>query len=189
MKKIISFALLCMILSPISCDKIKEATSKDFKVKNVNFNFSAESIAGTPAKSAEAMIMRAAATQTFTETRTVNISEIGSDDVMEYASKISKVSVDNSLIKITVNPAGTYTVESLTITAAGVTGSIIVPSYTIGDTFTLSSDMNAFTNAFIMKLLSAKSVSVTVTGTTDAPVGTTINVSYISDLIFTASIL
>jgi hypothetical protein len=42
--------------------------------------------------------------------------------------------------------------------------------------------------AFIMKLVGSGSVSVTVTGKTDAPAGTTINISYESDLLFTASI-
>jgi len=188
MKTMIFFALMCTSLSLISCDKIKEATSQDFKVKNVSFNFTAESNDVSTTSGGDVKT-RAATSQSFTVTRTVNMSEIGSNDVMEYANKIKKVSVDNSLIRVTVNPAGAYTVENLTVTASGVSGSLVIPSYTIGNPFTLTSDMNAFTNTFIMKLLSAKSVSVTVTGMTDAPAGTTINISYESDLLFTASIL
>ena len=174
---------MCMSLSLISCDKIKEATSKDFKVSGVEFNFTAVSTAST--KSAT----RAEATQSFSVTRTVKISEIGSEDVAEYANKINRVLADNSLINVTVTPAGTYTVENLTITAAGVTGSLVVPSYTMGSAFTLPSNTAAFTSAFIMKLVNARTVSVTVTGMTDAPEGTTLNITYESDLIFTASLL
>ena len=189
MKKIIFYALMCMSITLISCDKLKEATSIDFKVNDVSFDFETTSTTGTSSMPSDAMTLRAAATQSFAVTRTVNISEMGSSDVTEYADKIIKVRVDNSLIKVTVNPTGTYTIENLTIKAVGVSGSILVPSYTIGNTFTLTSEMNAFTNAFILKLLNDKSISVTVTGRTDAPVGTTINISYESDLFFTASLL
>ena len=191
MKKLIFFALMCMSLSQISCDKLKEATSKDFKVNDVKFDFSAESKASASEMPAGEATMRAttAVTQSFSVTRMVNISELGSDDVIEYKNKISKVIVDNSLINVTVSPSGAYTVEKLTITAVGVSGSIVIPSYTIGNPFTLTSDMNAFTIAFLNMLLPDNSVSVTVSGKTDAPVGTTINVRYESDLIFTASLL
>ena len=189
MKKIIFCALMCMSITLISCDKLKEATSIDFKVNDVSFDFETTSTTGASSMPAEAMTLRAAATQSFAVTRTVDISEMGSSDVLEYADKINKVRIDNSIISVTVSPAGNYTIENLTVKAAGVSGSIVVPSYTIGNTFTLTSDMNAFTNAFLMKLLSNKSISVTVTGMTDAPVGTTINIHYESDLMFTASLL
>ena len=179
---------MCMSLSLISCDKLKDATSKDFKVNNVSFKFIAESKAGATTTSIGALSTRAAATQSFTVTRTIDISELGSDDVVKYANKIDAVRINNSLVQVTVNPAGTYTVENLTVTASGVSGSIVIPTYTTGASFTLTSDMNTFTSAFIMKLVSAKTVSVTVTGMTDAPVGTTLNISYDSDLLFTASI-
>jgi len=187
MKKIFILALTCTIVSLVSCDKIKEVTSTDFKVNNVHFDFSTNVEEGPSSSSADVFFR--AATQTFTITRLVNISELGSDDVIEYANKISKVVIDNSLIRVTVSPAGTYTIENLTVTASGVPGSIVIPSYTMGSPFTLTSDMNTFTSAFIMKLISAKSLSVTVSGKTDAPVGTTINISYESNLIFTAGLL
>ena len=165
-------------------------TSKDFKVNDVRFDFTATSVAGSSTKSAEAITLRAAAaTQSFSVTRTVDISEIGDDDVLEYVAKIYKVKVDNSIISVTVSPAGAYTVENLTVTAVGVSGSIMIPSYTMGNAFTLTSGMIVFTEAFFKKLKEDRSVSVTVTGMTDAPAGTTINIRYESDVIFTASLL
>ena len=188
MEKFVLFALMCLSLSLISCDKIKDATSKDFKVNDVSFDFTAVCTEGTTTKSAEAVALRAAATQSFTVTRAVNISELGSD-VIDYAGKIKKVSVENSLISVTANPAGAYTIENLTVKATGVSGSIEIPSFTIGNPFPLTSGMNVYTISFINQLISINSVSVTVTGMTDAPAGTTLNISYKSDLIMTASVL
>ena len=189
MKKISFFALMCMIVSLTGCDKIKDATSKEFKVNGVKFAFSAESKAGTAMLSTDALSLRAATTQSFTVTRTVDISEMGSDEVIEFANKINNVAINNALIQITTVPAGIYNFEDITVTAAGVPGQIVISSYTIGNTVTFTPDMNAFTSAFIMKLISNKSASATVKGKTDAPAGTIINISYESDLILTASII
>jgi hypothetical protein len=178
-----------MVVSLMSCDKIKDATSKDFTVKGVSFDFSAESKAGTATKSAEAVAVRAATDQSFTVTRAVNISELGSNDVIEYANKINAVKANNALIKVTAVPVGDYTVENLTVTAVGVAGSLFFQQpFTLGGDITLPANANTYMEAFIMKLVDNGSVSVTVTGKTDAPAGTTINICYESDLLFTASI-
>jgi len=187
MKKIIIAVLACTMVSLISCDKIKDATSIDFKVKGVKFDFSGVVSELAPLQVPE---LRAGATQTFAVTRTVNISEIGDSDAVSYANKISKVVVNSSLVKVTFVPAGSYTIENLVITADGVAGSpLSVPTISTGGTFTFTSAMNNFTAAFVTKLLSTKTITVTVRGETDAPVGTTINISYESDLLLTASLL
>jgi len=134
-------------------------------------------------------ITRAGTANSFTVTRTVNISELGSSELDEYANKISNVVVNSSLINVTIVPAGSYTVSNLTVSAAGVSGSLVVPSYTVGGAFTPPSNMFTYTATLIMKLIEAKSLTVTVSGDTDAPVGTTVNISYENDLIFTASLL
>jgi len=59
----------------------------------------------------------------------------------------------------------------------------------MGSTFTAPANMNSYTTAFVMKLLAAKTVQVTVTGNSDAPAGTKIDVKYESDIVFTASLL
>jgi len=187
MKKMLIAALICAMVSPIGCDKIKDATSRDFTVNNVKFDFSA--VTEGAAASAPAVEMRAETSNTFSVTRVVNLSEIGSSDVVEYAGKISKVVANSSLLNITASPSGTYSVANVTVTAEGVSGSLLVPSYTLGGAFTAPANMSAYTSAFIMKLLTSKTVTVTVSGQTDAPVGTTIRISYESDLLFTASLL
>ena len=178
-------AVALVMVSLAGCDKIQELTSKDITVNNVTFDFSAltEANAG-----GSASMTRAETVSTFSETRVVDISEIGSAEVAEYASKISKVMVNSSLLHITIAPSGNYTVTNVKITAVGVSGSLNIPSYTIGSAFTPPSDMNTYTVAFITKLLSEKSLTVTVSGETDAPSGTTVTVSYESDLILTASL-
>lgn len=181
-KKIMIFALTCAMVSLASCDKIKEATSRDFKVNNVKFDFTATPTTGTG-------LMKAETLNTFSVARSVNISELGSSDVTEYAGKISKVVVNSSSLKITTVPAGAYTVANVTVTAEGVSGSLLISSYTLGDTFTPPSNMNTYTSALIMKLLSAKTVTVTISGQTDAPTSATILISYESNLLFTASLL
>jgi len=187
MKKMLIAALVCAMVSSVGCDKIKDAASRDFNVKNVKFDFSA--ITEGAAASASAVGMRAETPNTFSVTREVNLSEIGSSDLMDYAGKISKVAVNSSLLNITASPSGSYSVANVTVKADGVSGSLLVPSYTLGGTFTAPANMNAYTSTFIMKLLSAKTITVTVSGQTDAPAGTTIRISYESDLLFTASLL
>ena len=133
--------------------------------------------------------VRAGETTSSTVTRTVNISEMGNDDIIEYAGKISKIAVNSSLITVTAVLAGTYTVTDLKVTATGVTGELVIPSYTMGSSFTAPVNMNAYTTAFIMRLLSVKTIQGTVTGKSDAPAGTTIHIKYESDIVFTASLL
>jgi len=181
-------ALAMMLL--IGCDKIKDATSRDFTVNHITFDFAATAqdditmLSGNPA-----VTTRAGETTSFTVTRPVDISEMGNNDIIEYAGKISKIAVNSSLITITASPAGTYTITDLKVTAAGVAGELEIPSYTMGSTFAAPSNMNAYTTAFMMKLLSVKTIQVTVAGKSDAPAGTLINIKYESDIVFTASLL
>ena len=187
MKKLFIMAAIAGV-ALAGCDKLKEAASSDFTVDDVTFNFSADVDNGAEAATKSGGT-RASAANSFTVTRTVNISEIGSPDVVEYASKISKVMVNSSLLNVTTTPAGSYTVTNLTVSAVNVSGSLVIPSYTVGGTFTPPSNMNSYTATFITALINAKSVSVTVSGETDAPTGTTVNISYENDLVFTAKLL
>jgi len=184
MKKIMIAALVCAMTSLASCDKLKH----DFNVNNVKFAFDAP-VTGNAATTHAAVATRAGTDNTFTVNRVVDISEMGSSEIVEYANKINSVVVNSTLLKITAVPAGNYDVANVTLTADGVAGSLVVPSYTLGGAFTPPANMNAYTSALIMKLISAKKVTVTITGQTDAPAGTTINISYESDLLIKASVL
>jgi len=181
-----SFMVLgcAMMMSLTSCDKIKEATSHDFTVKNVNFDFTAITNGAV-----SAVVTRADGTTSFSETRMVDISEISSSELAKYVNKINKVRVNSSQLTVTMIPAGIYTVTNLTISAVGVPGSIVIPSYTLGEAFIQPLGMDAYTSAFIVKLIDSKKVEVTVSGTTNAPEGTTVKVSYKNELLFTASLL
>ena len=170
------------------CDAIKEAVSTEFTANNVMFDF-AVVVNEVAIENGEMSLMSSGIMNSFSETRTVNISEIGSAEVAEYASKISKVVVNSSLLEVTTNPPGNYTVENLTISTASVSGSLVIPSYTVGTTFTPPSNMNIYMAAFILKLINSNSLTVTVTGQTDAPAGTTVNISYNNTVVFTASLL
>jgi len=189
MKKILISMIACAMMLPLGCEKIKDATSRDFKVNNIQFDFTAttkddvSTTIGNPS-----VTTRAAAITSFTVTRTVDISELGSDDLVEYANKINKIVVNNSIVSITASSAGDYTITNLTITAEGV-GDLIIPSYSIGGTFSAPSNMNSYTSDFLMKLLSVKKINVTVKGQSDAPAGTTIYINYKSDIVCTASLL
>ena len=81
-----------------------------------------------------------------------------------------------------------YTITNLTIKAEGVSGQLVIPSYTMGGTFIAPSNMNAFTSAFIMKLLDREKIDVTVTGQSDAPAGTTLYIKYQNDIMCTAGL-
>ena len=184
MKKILLAALICAMTSLAGCDKLKH----DITVNNVKFAFDT-TVAGNAATTYQAVATRAGTDNTFTVTRTVNISEMGSSEIMEYKGKITNVIVNRSLLNITTNPAGSYSVADVTVTADGVTGSLLVPSYTLGDDFNPPANMITYTTALVKELIKAGTVSVTVAGKTDAPAGTTINISYESDLLLKASVL
>ena len=182
-----------MLLSP-ACDKIKDATSRDIKVNNIKFDFKAKT-EDVAARSGELSIVepRAGATTSFTVERLVDLSELGSADVLEYANKINKVVVNNALINVTANPNGNYTLTNLTFKADGVTvdgvNSLVVPSYTMGGAFTAPANMLNYMGAFIMRLVAVGSVKVTVSGQSDAPPGTELTIRIESDAILTASLL
>jgi len=195
MKKFNYFALMCMVLSLAGCDKVKDALSTEFTVKGVSFEFTAESQTGTATMSAvvgkasaSEVTVRAAATQTFTETHTAYLADLDAK-IAEYADKIDKAKANSSLLTVTTTPAGVYTVENLTVTATGVTGSLVVPSYTMGAAFTLPATAQTFLEALVMKLVGSGSVTLTVTGKTDAPSGTVLKIKLESEVVFTASVL
>jgi len=190
MKKTLIYALLCAMVSLSGCEKLKDVTSRDFTVNNIAFDFEATARDNVTTLSGDpAVTTRVGETTSFAVTRTVDISEMGNDDIIEYAAKINKIVVNSSVITVTASPAGTYTVTDLKVTAVGVAGELVIPSYTMGSAFVAPANMNAYTTAFIMRLLSAKTVQVTVTGNSDAPAGTTINIQYESDIVCTASLL
>jgi len=182
MKKVFIIAALAAV-SLTGCDKI----THDFTAENVKFSFEAVTVDGATAKSA--MTGTAVeAISSFTVEREVNLAEIGSSELTEYLSRITKVAVDNPLLEVTFQPAGEYTIYDLTLTAEGVSGSLVIPSYTVGEDFIPPTNMNTYTAAFIMKLISAEKLDVTVAGQTDAPKDVQIKISYEYDLVFTAKL-
>ena len=189
MKRILFAALLCAMTSLTGCDKLKDAVSRDIKVNNVKFEFNATASDNMATSSAAVATKAGGMDNSFTVTRSVNISELGNSDLEEYASKINKIMVNSSLLNITTVPAGSYSVSDVTITAVGVTGSLSIASYTLGGVFTPPANMISYTIAFVDKLLHDKTITVTVTGKTDAPSGTVVNVSYESDMVFTVSLI
>ena len=172
MKTIIYSALVCVVMSLMSCGKTKDTTSERLSAICV-FNFSAETQAG-------------AATNSFTKTQTLDISKLGSDYFIARKDKINNVEVYAGELTITVDPGENCTIENLTITAVGVAGSLVVPSFKISDMFITPSNIIEYTGAFVMKLVKDE-VLVTVSGMTDAPAGTIINIYYESYLMFTIS--
>jgi len=186
MKRIFILAALAMI-TLASCDKVKDATSKDVTVNGVEFKFMATTAA---VKSGGASIARSATTNSsFNITEELDISDLSDEEVIEYADKIRKIKVKSSQVKVTMNAPGKLTVTNFVISAEGVTGKITVPSYTVGDVFEPTKEMNEYTASLIEKLLKSKKLKVTVSGETDAPVGTIVTVSYKNDIVFTISLL
>ena len=184
MKKILLAALICAMMSLAGCDKLKH----DFEVNNVKFTFDT-TVTDNAATTHAAVATRAGTDNTFAVTSIVELSDMGSSELIEYAHKVNSVVVNHTLLNITAVPAGNYNVANVTLTANGVAGSFVVPSYTLGSAFTPPANMNSYTAALFKKLISAKQVTVTITGQTDAPVGTEIKISYESDLLIKASVL
>lgn len=181
MRKIYLLTVLLIATLP-ACDKIEEATSRDIKIDNVKFNFETAIQALKSTRSAEI--------NSFSIMKTIQLSDLNSQDLVDYASKIKEVKVNRSEIVVTFNPTGNYTITDLEIDIAGVSGSpLVIPSYSANEAFVAPAKMKEFTSAFLMKLLSNTSVDVMVSGNTDAPAGTTIKISYDNDLVFTAKLL
>jgi hypothetical protein len=180
MKKLLIPVLVCAMLSLVNCGKVKDALTVDIKVDDVKFNFPVAVDNVTKA-------MRAGEMMPFSETFTVNLSDLGSSDVMKNADKISNVAVNNAQLKVTFEPQGNYTVKNLKVSVVGV-GALELPSYTIGGALTPPSNLNKFIGDFIMKLIRDKSFTVTVEGESDAPAGI-LNISCQSNLVFTAKLL
>jgi len=175
-KKGLLMAALTVILSA-GCENLKDSVATDIDVKDVKLVFTALTESGK------------SETSSFSVTRTVNIAELSNDEIVEYAEKIDNVTVNSSAFSAVVTPAGSCTITNLTVKAEGVPGSLSVPSYTVGETFAAPAGMNGYTALFIMKLISEKSLTVTVSGETDAPAGTTVVISYENDLVFKVKVL
>ena len=186
MKKFLFIAALASIVLA-GCDAI----SKDIEVNNVKFEFTAKVRDGLAAvmNGNETPGLRAAAMNSFNETITLKVSDIGDDDVTKYKDNISKVVTNRALIGVTTEPSGNYIVEGLTVSATGVSGSLYIASYTVGAaTIDLPDNILTYTDAFFEKLLKAGSLKVNISGKTTAPAGTEIKISYENDLVFTASL-
>ena len=182
MKKGIILAALAMT-TLAGCDKV----TKDIDVDNVKFEFTA--VTENVANRSGLTIKSSGTTTSFSVTRKVDLSEFSTAEIVDYLDKINKVAVNNPVLKITMNPPGAYEITNFTLTAEGVKGSLDIASYKIGDEFVPPSGMKKFTSDFIMKLISEKSLSVTVSGETNAPAGTTVKISYESDLVVTVDLL
>ena len=190
MKKIFISMIAFAMMLPIGCEKIKDVTSRDFTVNNINFDFTATAQDDVTTSSSDLSVTtRAVETTSFAVTRTVDNSEFNNADIIKYAGKINKVVVNSSVISVTSVPASDFTITNLKVIAEGILGSIEVPTYVIGGTYIVPAAMNAYTSAFIMKLLDGESIRVTVTGQSNAPAGTVLNINYKNDILCTASLL
>jgi|GEM_PF-2266042 len=193
--RIFSLMAIVAVILFVGCDKVKEATSVDVKVDNVAFSFItpvASSVQQPTGNTGQQILFASNQAQeeilnTFTVTRAINIDEIGSSDVKKYIDQISKVTAKQATVSISTDPAGIYTVSELKMFYEGGS-SLTIPSYKIGEAFTSPSELNAYISGFVGKLLSGGDIKVTVSGKTDALVGTSIIVKYETDLVFTASI-
>ena len=89
-KKLFTIALAATALLA-GCDKIKDAASKDFTVNGVKFEFNATVEGGGT---------RAGEGGSFSVTRTVSLSEIGSSELAEYKNMIDKVKANSSKLRV-----------------------------------------------------------------------------------------
>ena len=179
MKKVFILAALAMV-SLAGCEKV----THNFTVENVKLSFEAEVKDATT----KSTMTATEAKNSFSVTREVNLAEILNPELTEYKDRITKVAVENLSVEVTFNPAGNYTIEDLTLTADGVSGSLNIPSYKAGEDFIPPTNLNSYASAFFKKLISDGKFEVTVSGKTDAPKGVKVKVSYEYDLVFTAKL-
>ena len=195
MKKMFRFSMVCIAIATVlllGCGAIEDATTLDIPVDNVRFNFDAitsSDPAGMILNARSASIMNIEGLNFFSVTETVNISDIGNVNVGQYLDKINDVIVNKSQLVITAVPTGAFTISNLKIEVQGSAESLVIPSYTLGDTFIAPAGMISFTTRFFMMLISGQDLTVTVSGQTSAPLDTTIKVTYQNDLVFKAKLL
>ena len=185
MKRVFFLAIAATLLLA-GCDDSKNPTI-DVNAKNVKIEFTAitENGEGQPQNST----LKSETGSTFKVKRIVDIDEISTDEIAEYLERIKDVTVDNSQLEITLDPPGNFSVTNLIISATGIQDELKIPSYTIGGEFQPPANILAFSTALFFKLLFDRSLEVTVEGETDAPTGTTVNITYKNDLVLSVKVL
>jgi len=185
-KKLISALSCAMVLLLTGC-KIVDA-SVSFETVGVTLPFMAHVFDPLPFTRNSDLPQTKAATNAFSVTRLITISELG-EKVANAANIIKDMSVNNLKITVTAEPKGKYTIDGLAVTVSGLEGSpFIIPTFKVGDNITPPAGMADFIAAFFMKVLEGKG-DITISGHTDAPYGTTIFVIIENNLVFTVSML
>jgi len=186
MKKLIIFAGIAM-LSLSGCDKIKDATSKDIKVKGVKFDFTA--VVTDDGVTKAGGIIKTNKLLPFGGTKEVNIDDFKNQEVKDNKDKIKGITIESLVVSATTVPNDGYTVTDLKIEAPGVTGSPqVISTYKVGEPYTTTTAMNNFVEAFVEKVLK-ENVSVTVSGKIDAPENTIVKVTIECDIVFKVNLL
>jgi len=124
----------------------------------------------------------------FSQTRGIKASDLGSL-VASAMYNITSATASNLKITVTSEPSANYTISNLLITSSGVSGSPFpIPTFQIGDPIPIPAGLNAFIGAYFMKVVDGYA-DLTISGKTNAPVGTKIFVTIDNTLIFTYSFI
>ena len=111
----------------------------------------------------------------------LNLSLSNMSGFAEYTQLLGFIrGVEITNPRLSITPAN-ISVSNLKIDATGI-GSMIIPSYTTGSSFNPPAEWNPFFSNLFLKLLENNPITVTVSGETDAPVGTTLTITYTNDL-------
>ena len=162
--------LLGSALMFCSCNKVEEATTTDINVSSASIDLGEIEV-----DSLDVDTKSTAALRHFIRlTKTVTMDDImNNEEAKKYASKIQSVTIDNTVITITLLGTEGTSVDNLRLTADGVEGYYGIDHYAIEKPpvpYTVNNtDAMIFLAKVYMKLFATNSVTLRLYATTNIP--------------------
>ena len=182
----IQLVLAVCLFTFYSCDKVKDATTTEIKVSSVSFELDNITVEEDLSKST------ADGLNIFNATHEVTLNDIQglSDDAIKYASKIESVETGDASVTITTTNEDGTVVKEFVLTATGISSSINISQYNLGEPYTDFANMQDFVTQLLMKLFVNKSANLTASGKTDITSGENIKIKItIEDITLVAGLL
>lgn len=180
MKKLHIAIVFAVSLLTAGCSEfLDDAEGTNIDAEDVRFDFSATvegsgqgELSDTPNR--------------FTTFRSLTVSDIGSREVTERAGEITDIAIEETSLLVRASDGAEYLVKNLSI-ETDVTGSPqVIEKYLTGKEYRADWPMMEFVVRLVARLVKGDEMVVTITGNTDAPVGTRLDIDLNSEIDFEA---
>jgi len=180
MKKNLFSALSCVMILLTGCRIVDATVSITIETVAMPLSFSALVFDPLPPPNT--------ADNAFSQTRGIKASDLNSI-VASAMYNVTAASASNIKITVTSEPYSNYSISNMLITSSGVSGSpFAIPNFQIGDPIPIPAGLDAFIGAYFLKVVDGYA-DLTISGKTNAPVGTKIHVTIDNTLVFTYSFI